>query len=248
MTIRPLAVPAALVLVTLVTGCDAPDKVKERTNVCLSADEIMFRVPKNAKLAPDVDYAEMVRQQVELDKDHPERAFAVKLYSVFSLGTKCKGAKDEAKCLSALTLAPQRLQGIWQGPLAGNVPGALMIRVTKHDEVTTVLHPDEAKSVFLPVDTAEEAAAVAAGKATATMPVERTLKCDVPVERRADGGYVVTGEAERCEGTDKVKFEQRVLVTPKGTTSILGEKKIGVVAPGTCTAGAADAGAAPPKK
>ncbi len=234
---------AALALVGLfglfASGCDSPDKVKAKTNVCLDADEIAFRVPKKVKLASGVDYAEMVRQKLELDPDKPEMAYAVKLYNVFSTGTKCKGAKEEAACLQVLATAPSRMQGIWQGPLAGGGPGALMIRITKGDAVSLVLNPEESKSIYLPIDTPEEAAVIALGKATVAHPVERTVKCDgPPVETRGDGTYVVTAEAEKCEGSERIRYEQRVGVKPDGKITILGEKKVGTA--GACVGG--DAG------
>ncbi len=242
----PLAVTsfAAIALASVLAGCTRdPEKVVATTKVCLSTDEVSFRIPKNAKLASGVEYAEMVRQQLELDTDKPENAYAVKLYNVFSLGSKCKGAKNEAKCMQSLASTPSRVTGLWQGAIAGGVPGALMIRVTKGDEVATILNPDDAKALLLPVDTAEEAAVVALGRATAAAPVERAVKCDgPPVEKRGDGSWVVTAEAETCEGQDRVKTEQRVRVAPDGKVTVLGEKKLGVVAAGTCGKSKVDAG------
>lgn len=238
MKLVELALPplVAISLVAVLAACKSdPEKVVATTKVCLSSDEVSFRMPKNATLASGVEYAEMVRQQLELDTDKPENAYAVKLYNVFSLGTKCKGAKNESKCMQSLSVTPSRVTGMWQGAIAGGVPGALMIRATKGGEVATILNPDDVKALLLPVDTAEEAAVVALGRATASAPVERTVKCDgPPVEKRGDGSWVVTAEAETCEGADRVKAEQRVRVAPDGKVTVLGEKKLGVVAAGAC--------------
>lgn len=214
--------------VTLLAGCDSPDKVKQTTQVCLSPEEIAFRVPKNAKLSPEVDYAEMVRQRLELDMAKPERAYGVKVYGAYTIGTKCKRSKNEAACMATLAVSPSKIAGSWQGLMAGGGTDALMIRATRVEDVATIVLPDEAKTVFLPIDTPEEAAVIALGKATATQLSERTVRCDgPPVELRGDGSYVVTAEIARCSGPSPGRFEQRVRVERDGKTSVLGEKKLG---------------------
>jgi hypothetical protein len=239
---RPIPALVALVAGALALGgCNSPDKVAETTAVCLSPDEVAFRVPKNAKLAPGVDYAEMLRQRLEMDTEKPENAYAVKAYGAFTLGERCKSAKDSAKCMQALASTPTRIQGAWQGALAGGSNDALLIRVTRAEGVSSIVIADDAKTIFLPVDTAEEAAMVALGRATPQQPMERTVPCNGPnVERRGDGSYVVTAEATRCEANGTAKIAQRVRVARDGKVTLIDEKSVNVT-PGPCTASAASA-------
>ena len=181
----------------------------------------------------------MVRQRLELDMAKPERAYGVKLYGAYSIGTKCKHAKDEAGCMASLAVTPSKIAGSWRGLMAGGGDGALMLRVTRVEDVATIVLPDEAKNAYLPIDTPEEAAMIALGKATPTQLTERTVRCDgPPVELRADETWVVTAEVTRCEGANAGRFEQRVKVARDGKLTVLGEKKVG-------ECGGADAGAPP---
>lgn len=231
---RARSLSAFALAVVVLGACNSPDKVKSTTKVCLSPEELAFRVPKNATLAPGVDYAEMVRQKLELDQDKPEKAYAVKLYGAYTLGTKCKSAMNEPKCMQALTSVPDRKQGAWQGALAGGSDDALMIRATRGDAVQTLVIADDAKTLFLPVDTPEEAAMIALGRATPQLPFERTVGCDGPnVELRGDGSWVVSAEATRCEAGGTTKLQQKVRVTPDGKVTVMEEKKVGTT-PGPC--------------
>lgn len=192
------------------------------TDVCLTPEELSLRIPAKATLGPRFDYAEAGLLEVL-------GATETRFTPVFTFGSKCATATDRARCEAALAKPPAPPASPTSITLPGRNSGYFCIRVTRGDTVSDLTSPQAARTLFLPIDTPEEAAMVLAADQLGSY-------CGrPPIERREDGTFSTTIETVRCgSGGNGTRVRQTVRLDVDGKQTVEGQVDLGPADGGEC--------------
>jgi hypothetical protein len=189
---------------------------------CLTFEEQQFGLPADATLALGLDSASgfLVKE--------PNTPRARIEASELSVGNLCGRAADVSQCKANL-FDRANVQGWGEGGFSPEFD-LRQVRTTSRDEVRVISTKERVKDVFLPVDRAKEAMAVAITR----YQVSRCSKANV--RRQPDGSFWVLLEVSDCDWSRGMPYDDEVIVqvTMEGVVSELARRRVGTGQQSSC--------------